>query len=72
MGGLRIVRAPAPPAVNAPTAAAPPDGWAARLAKLVPAEALGLYTAGANIIPKTNTLSLETWAGVCLLICVWV
>jgi hypothetical protein len=31
-----------------------PDGWASRLAKLIPAEALGLYGAGQAIVPKTH------------------
>jgi hypothetical protein len=35
-----------PPSV--PTA---PDGWATRLAKLIPAEALGLYGAAAGVLP---------------------
>lgn len=30
------------------------DGWASRLAKLIPAEALGLYGATASVVPPTS------------------
>lgn len=43
---LRIVN----PATGA-RAVAEPDGWASRLAKLVPAEALGLYGTGQALVP---------------------
>jgi len=31
-----------------------PDGWATRLAKLMPAEALGLYGAAAGLVPAAS------------------
>ena len=64
-----VVGAAPPPA---PSGA--PDGWATRLAKLVPAEALGLYGAAAGMVPQASAqltagqrqLSLQVIALVCL------
>ncbi|SFK06545.1 hypothetical protein [Caulobacter sp. UNC279MFTsu5.1] len=43
-----------PPSV--PTA---PDGWATRLAKLIPAEALGLYGAATGVLPPMDNTTLR-------------
>jgi len=44
----------------------PPDGWAARLAKLIPAEALGLYGAGSALVPDDKVVGLWILAAACL------
>lgn len=49
------VRAPAPPSeLESGSLPEPPDGWATRLAKLMPAEALGLYGAASGMIPAVS------------------
>ncbi|MFI8222445.1 hypothetical protein [Pseudomonas sp. NPDC085632] len=49
------VRAPAPPSeLESGALPEPPDGWATRLAKLMPAEALGLYGAAAALVPGVS------------------
>jgi hypothetical protein len=70
---LRIVRAEDPTrsvrggGAGRVVAAAESDGWAARLAKLIPAEALGLYGAGQAMVPAGRTDALLALAAICLL-----
>jgi hypothetical protein len=44
------------------------DSWASRLAKLIPAEALGLYGAGQAIVPKDRPEGLWVLAAASLLL----
>jgi|SRR5579859_1036976 len=73
---LRVHAPPPPPALaGLETEASQGDGWATRLAKLVPAEALGLYGAATSVIPvataafpaASRTIALYILAAVCLL-----
>jgi hypothetical protein len=59
--GLRIVASTA--ALNTTQE---PDGWASRVAKLIPAEALGLYGAGLPLIPHNRIDGLWALAAVSL------
>jgi tetrahydromethanopterin S-methyltransferase subunit C len=43
------------------------DGWSSRLAKLIPAEALGLYGTGQALVPPGRAEVLAGLAFVCLL-----
>lgn len=43
-----------------------PDTWDTRIAKLIPAEALGLYGVGSAIIPMADVLSLSILIAACL------
>jgi hypothetical protein len=47
------------------------DHWGSRLAKLIPAEALGLYGVGQALIPKGRTDGLWVLAGGCLIVSAW-
>jgi len=51
-----------------PTASGGGDGWPSRLAKLIPAEALGLYGAGTAIVPTGNKSGLWVLAAASLLV----
>lgn len=44
---------------DAPSVPTAPDGWATRLAKLIPAEALGLYGASTGLLPSTLDSTLR-------------
>ena len=44
------------------------DGWPSRLAKLIPAEALGLYGSGQSVIPATSHYGTWILGAVCLLL----
>lgn len=46
----------------------PPDGWTTRLAKLIPAEALGLYGVGSSMVPIGHAEGLWIIAGASLLV----
>jgi hypothetical protein len=77
---LRIHGPPVGPQLEAAPGAPPApaaDGWATRLAKLVPAEALGVYGAAAGVVPAVSNeftegsrlLYLQVIAAVCLAFC---
>ncbi len=59
---LRVHAPPVGPQLEAAPGAPPPpapDGWATRLAKLVPAEALGIYGAAVGVVPQVSDKFVE-------------
>lgn len=42
------------------------DSYLERLVKMVPAEVLSLYLVGSGFIPKTESVALVVWTGLCL------
>lgn len=62
---LRVNGPPLSPGDNPPPQDTNTDGWASRLAKLIPAEALGTYAATVALIPASVTGTIKL---VCLIV----
>ena len=56
---LRVNGPPLSPGDNPPPQDTTTDGWASRLAKLIPAEALGTYGAATGLVPTTIDSTLR-------------